>query len=146
MLPVSARVYCSPATPAGAGLSLRNSGVGLAGVREASGPQSDCNGRVEPGVEAVVIMRAMDSKLCPKCGAYWACDCVIEKPPPPPRSWPAPEDAPTEPAALLATPTAGCQHDWTQVVGVELDDDVTLGEAQVLLCRLCGLYAVEKTA
>ncbi len=41
---------------------------------------------------------------------------------------------------------AGCQHDWTEVVGVELDEDASVGEAQVLVCRLCGLYAVEKSA
>jgi hypothetical protein len=83
----------------------------------------------------------MESKLCPKCGAYWACDCVIEQAQPPARSRLLRDDGPPEPMALLATPTAGCQHDWTQ-----LDDDVDMGEAQVLVCRLCGLYAVEKTA
>jgi hypothetical protein len=41
---------------------------------------------------------------------------------------------------------AGCQHDWTEVVGVELDEDASFGESQVLVCRLCGLYAVEKSA
>ncbi|HWC30118.1 MAG TPA: hypothetical protein VG845_08565 [Dehalococcoidia bacterium] len=89
----------------------------------------------------------MDSKLCPKCGAYWKCDCVIEAPPPPLRLR-SPErslDAPAEPSGLLAAPDATCQHDWSEVVGVELEEGVA-GEAQVLVCRLCGLYAVEKSA
>ena len=92
-----------------------------------------------------MIMRMESSKLCPKCGAYWKCDCVIEPPPQRLRS-PQRFDAPAEPAGLLAAPDAGCQHDWSEVVGVELDDDAVLGEAQVLVCRLCGLYAVENSA
>lgn len=88
----------------------------------------------------------MESKLCPKCGAYWDCDCVIDAPPPRLLARPRREDAPPEPTALLAAPNAGCQHDWTEVVGVELDEDAALAEARVLVCRLCGLYLVEKSA
>ena len=79
----------------------------------------------------------MESKFCPKCGAYWPCDCkfdVVEM---------------TQPdLEKLAFPTApGCQHDWTEAVGVNVDEDLVLGEAQVMVCRLCGIYAVkEKSA
>jgi len=97
------------------------------------------------GVEAFVIMGRMESKLCPKCGAYWDCDCVIEAPRRLLSREPR-DDAPPEPTALLAAPNAACQHDWSEVVGVELDDDASLAEARVLVCRLCGLYAVEKSA
>ena len=93
----------------------------------------------------------MEAKLCPRCGAYWACDCVIEAPPPqrvpprPPRELTAPPaQEQLEPPPLMQA--AGCPHDWAEVVGVELDDDASFGEAQVLVCRLCGIYAVEKSA
>jgi hypothetical protein len=93
----------------------------------------------------IIVMES--ENLCPKCGAYWKCDCVIEAPPPLQRLRP-PERlaAPPEPAGLLATPDATCQHDWAEVVGVELEDEAITGEVQVLLCRLCGLYAVEHSA
>jgi hypothetical protein len=94
------------------------------------------------------MIRQMESaKLCPKCGAYWKCDCVIEAPAPPPqRLRPPHPSAPAEPAGLLAAAHSACPHDWSEVVGVELDDDAVLGSAQVLVCRLCGLYAVENSA
>jgi hypothetical protein len=38
----------------------------------------------------------------------------------------------------------GCQHDWIEAVGVEIEDDLVQGEAQVMVCRLCGIYAVEE--
>ena len=65
-----------------------------------------------------------DEKLCPTCGAYWACDC----PPPPSLNY-------------VAEP--GCDHDWTEAVGVEVlidrgEDD----ESHVFVCRHCGLYSV----
>ena len=92
-------------------------------------------------------MMDVEERLCPKCGAYWECDCVIEAPPPerapPPGDFPAVEE---QLEAPKITQAAGCQHDWTEVVGVELDEDASAGEAQVLVCRLCGLYAVEKSA
>ena len=91
----------------------------------------------------------MDStRLCPKCGAYWKCDCVIEAPPPAPeKQAPRPRlNAGAEPTGLLASPGATCQHDWSEVVGVELEDTTVLGEAQVVVCRHCGLYAVERSA
>ena len=69
----------------------------------------------------------MEPKLCPKCGAYWQCDCVIE------------ELAQT--GALTLPESAGCSHDWVDAVGVEVVD---LEAAKVLVCRLCGLYAVEE--
>jgi len=94
-------------------------------------------------------MGIVEAKLCPKCGAYWSCDCVIEAPPPERRAPLFDSFDTTGPQEILAPPitqAAGCQHDWTEVVGVELDDDASYGEAQVLVCRLCGLYAVEKSA
>ncbi len=90
------------------------------------------------------MMVHVESKLCPKCGAYWSCECVIEAPAP--THVPAPDAALHEPPQPEAAPTSVCQHDWTQVVGVDLDEDAAFGEAQVLVCRLCGLYAVEKSA
>jgi hypothetical protein len=93
-------------------------------------------------------MGDVEAKLCPKCGAYWACDCIIETPSPerlpPPRREDTPAQEQIEAPKILQA--AGCQHDWTEVVGVELDEDAAFGEAQVLVCRLCGLYAVEKSA
>jgi hypothetical protein len=62
----------------------------------------------------------MERRLCPKCGAYWRCDCVLDE------------------LNLPATP--GCVHDWADAVGVDLDDTVTPG--RVMVCRLCGLYTV----
>ena len=75
------------------------------------------------------ILYDVKEKFCPQCGAYWDCDCVFEEPPP--VDW-AP--MPTE---------GGCDHDWVEVLGVELDDDLQSENAQVFVCRLCGLYAVE---
>jgi hypothetical protein len=67
----------------------------------------------------------MSDRFCPKCGAYWNCGCRLEE---------------------LAFPTSGgCEHDWSAVVGVELEDEQVMGEARVLVCRLCGLYAVQQT-
>jgi hypothetical protein len=67
-------------------------------------------------------------KLCPKCGAYWACDCVIEY---------------EVDVAALAMPVAeGCQHDWLDAVGVELHLESAETEAHVVVCRFCGIYAV----
>ena len=41
----------------------------------------------------------------------------------------------------LTLPTkAGCQHDWADAVGVDLDESVASG--RILVCRLCGIYAV----
>ena len=70
----------------------------------------------------------VEAKLCPKCGAYWRCDCSLED---------------------LASPAyvadGACKHDWTDAVGVDLDDErLSLNQAKVLVCRLCGLYAVEE--
>jgi len=62
----------------------------------------------------------MPERLCPKCGAYWQCDCRFDE---------------------LALPESeGCQHDWAEAVGVDIVD---LEAGKVLVCRLCGLYAVE---
>ena len=95
-----------------------------------------------------MIERMEQTRLCPKCGAYWKCDCVIETPASAPRRLQSQPrlQRPAEPAGLIAAPDAGCQHDWSEVVGVELDDDAVPGEAQVMVCRLCGLYAVETSA
>jgi hypothetical protein len=65
-----------------------------------------------------------ETKLCPKCGAYWQCNCQREE--------------------LVPLIDTGCAHDWTEAVGVELDSDL-MGETRVVVvCRLCGLYAVEE--
>jgi hypothetical protein len=77
------------------------------------------------------MIDAMESRLCPRCGAYWQCDCRYE-PPPRPES---------EPAAPRRDDDS-CPHDWAEALGVDLDLD--LSETQVLVCRLCGLYAVEE--
>jgi hypothetical protein len=71
----------------------------------------------------------MERRLCPRCGAYWQCDCVIEEL--------------TQSGALTQPVAAGCSHDWTDAVGVDVVD---LEAARVLVCRLCGLYAVEERA
>jgi hypothetical protein len=60
-------------------------------------------------------------RLCPKCGAYWECGCVLEE-------WRQPEDE-------------SCHHDWVPAVGVEFDQPLP-DDVNVIVCRLCGLYAV----
>lgn len=36
-----------------------------------------------------------------------------------------------------------CEHDWADAVGVELDEVIELGpDEHVVVCRLCGTYAV----
>lgn len=36
-----------------------------------------------------------------------------------------------------------CEHDWADAVGVELDEIIELADGEsVVVCRLCGLYAV----
>jgi hypothetical protein len=81
------------------------------------------------------MIDAVNEKLCPKCGAYWKCDCVLD----------VVELRPRDLERLTLPATPGCQHDWTEAVGVDLDDDLLPGESevQVMVCRLCGLYAVE---
>jgi hypothetical protein len=76
------------------------------------------------GVASSGYDRSVESAFCPRCGAYWRCSC------------------PREDLVLPVTP--GCEHDWIEAVAVDLDED--LGEAKVMLCRLCGLYAVQQTA
>lgn len=76
----------------------------------------------------------MDSKFCPKCGAYWQCDCTFD----------IIEMRQPELDRLAMPVKDGCQHDWTEAVGVEVVEDLTLGDAQVMVCRLCGIYAVEE--
>ncbi len=69
-------------------------------------------------------MPAQDgTRLCPRCGAYWACDCE-----------------PADAAGL--SPDGGCDHDWSEVVAVELERDAYPEGVRVVLCRRCGLYAV----
>ena len=69
----------------------------------------------------------MSARLCPKCGAYWKCDCTL--------------DDVYDPAKLSPPLDPSCNHDWTDVVSVEIDE--TFGSnAKVIVCRLCGLYAV----
>jgi hypothetical protein len=95
----------------------------------------------------------MAEKLCPVCGAYWKCDCVIPAPPPePPPASPLrqrrtevdPHDLIIDARSTVTEPV--CEHDWVDAVGVELDEDIGIEEARVLICRLCGLYAVEQGA
>ena len=67
----------------------------------------------------------MEARLCPRCGAYWRCDCLTEE---------------------LAPPLdPSCVHDWTEAVGVDVDEALAPEEARVLVCRLCGLYRVSVT-
>ena len=69
----------------------------------------------------------MASRLCPKCGAYWQCDCRLDD---------------LYDLRKLSPPLdPACVHDWSEAVGVEIDE-VFNGEAKVIVCRLCGLYAV----
>jgi hypothetical protein len=62
----------------------------------------------------------MAERLCPKCGAYWQCGCVLEE-------WRQPVDE-------------RCNHDWAAAVGIDLDESLPEG-TEVVVCRLCGLYA-----
>jgi hypothetical protein len=66
----------------------------------------------------------MEQRFCPKCGAYWQCECILDEP------------------TLRLPETLGCEHDWTETVGVEIDASLDLNGARVVVCRLCGLYAV----
>ena len=102
------------------------------------------------------------AKLCPVCGAYWKCDCkpeeiarlrqrevdrsVLNRELPPelfPRRTQI-EQSDSQVPASDATNTGGCQHDWAEALGVEVDEQLVSGETQVLVCRLCGLYSVEE--
>jgi hypothetical protein len=65
-------------------------------------------------------------ELCPRCGAYWVCDCRFKD------------------LELPAAP--GCVHDWVDAVAVEIDFDLPDLQAKVLVCRLCGLYSVTAAA
>ncbi len=67
---------------------------------------------------------AADS-LCPKCGAYWGCNCATEE--------------------LAYIPDLDCMHDWVEVVGVELDEEVGAETSRVYGCRLCGKFVTGKT-
>ena len=64
-----------------------------------------------------------DEKLCPTCGAYWTCDCPTEM-------------------DYSYVPVAGCEHDWTEAVGVEILIDQVSEDSHVFICRLCGIYSV----
>ena len=66
----------------------------------------------------------MERRLCPNCGAYWQCDCRYDE--------------------LTLPQNEACEHDWAEAVGVDIDPGLDLGGAKVLICRLCGLYAVEQ--
>lgn len=64
-----------------------------------------------------------NDRLCPRCGAYWGCDCPREE--------------------LMLPADEACEHDWADAVGVELDEVIELGPGEhVVVCRLCGTYAV----
>ena len=67
----------------------------------------------------------MPDRLCPRCGAYWQCGCILDE-------WRQPVDE-------------ACKHDWVPAVGVEVDGALS-AEAAVSVCRLCGLYAVAAPA
>jgi hypothetical protein len=68
------------------------------------------------------MIALVEPRLCPKCGAYWRCDCRLED---------------------LSLPSVNCDHDWADAVGVELDESLDGAGSRVVVCRLCGLYAVE---
>ena len=76
----------------------------------------------------------MEQPLCPKCGAYWDCDCVIEA-----------FDLPPGPALDMPI-DPDCDHDWLDAVGVELLLETDNPDAHVVVCRLCGSYAVIQTS
>jgi hypothetical protein len=65
----------------------------------------------------------MAAELCPRCGAYWRCNC------PPPGIEPY-------------LPDPSCEHDWTPAVGVEVDEAAYPEGGVVMLCRFCGIHAV----
>ena len=69
----------------------------------------------------------VEGRFCPTCGAYWRCDCEPDV------------------SALAYLPVQGCEHDWVETVGVDLDEalGVDSSSSQVMTCRLCGIYAVE---
>jgi len=81
------------------------------------------------------MIGAMAERLCPKCGAYWRCECALDDLP-----------AGQAGAALSLPVDPSCGHEWADAVGVELDGDLGLYDAKVVVCRLCGLYAVEESA
>lgn len=81
----------------------------------------------------------MDERFCPRCGAYWKCDCAFEAVELRQEERSLPD---REKMTLPAKP--GCPHDWTEALGVHVDEEMVIGEAQVLVCRLCGLYSVEE--
>jgi hypothetical protein len=68
----------------------------------------------------------VESRLCPRCGAYWQCDCRFEE--------------------LTLPEQPGCDHDWAAAVGVEVDPGLRGEAVQVLVCRYCGAYAIEGRA
>ena len=93
------------------------------------------------------------SKLCPVCGAYWKCDCKpeevarlrqreVDRSALNRESFntlaPSRDPAPEQPAG------GGCNHDWSEAIGVEVDEQLVDGETLVMVCRLCGLYSVEE--
>jgi hypothetical protein len=67
-----------------------------------------------------------DATLCPRCGAYWRCDCRFED--------------------LNPIVDRTCAHDWNEAMGVEVDEELAPDGARVYVCRLCGLYSVEEVA
>jgi hypothetical protein len=97
------------------------------------------------------------TRLCPVCGAYWKCDCKSEEVERlrrreversalnqvPESSRFAPREQSNNQDADSAD-GGGCNHDWSEALGVEVDEQLVSGETQVLVCRLCGLYSVEE--
>jgi hypothetical protein len=97
------------------------------------------------------------SRLCPVCGAYWKCDCkpedvarvqrrqvdrsVLNQAP---SISPPPASGQSDNQVSDSIASGGCNHDWSAALGVEVDEQLIDGEAQVLVCRLCGLYSVEE--
>lgn len=67
----------------------------------------------------------MPERLCPRCGAYWQCGCVLDE-------WRQPVDE-------------ACPHDWVATVGVDRDEGLP-DDVNVFLCRLCGIYAAGAAA
>ena len=82
----------------------------------------------------------MTSQLCPRCGAYWRCDCVRDE------VTFTYEQLRQRGSQLTLPEDKACQHDWAEAVGVEIVAELDAAESQVYVCRLCGLYAVEQKA
>jgi hypothetical protein len=92
------------------------------------------------GLAKLAMLEAdMAERLCPKCGAYWACGCELEVP----SVAHLQQRVASSDAASFGQPVdVLCPHDWVDAVGVEHDQEAFPEGTRVLMCRLCGIYAV----